>query len=288
MTGTDFVAVHAGNATLLLAPDVGGSVAAWTRAGEPIFRAPPVEGPGDLGARALASYPLVPFSNRVANRCFDFSGKTYELPNLMNGFAIHGAGWQLPWTATHEDNVGRMALDFTPGPLWPFAFRAEQIFTLTENALVCTISIENRHTAPAPAAIGLHPYFPRSPHTTLQFTAGDVWFGVIADHRGPVPAEWDCSTARTIDTMTVDNCFNHWNGQARLAQPDRGYAIEMTADPVFEHCIVFVPSGKDFCAIEPVSNMTDGLNRMDRETDHGIHVLAPGERLEGSVRFSLK
>jgi hypothetical protein len=31
--------------------------------------------------------------------------------------------------------------------------------------------------------------------------------------------------------------------------------------------------------------MNDGLNRMEQHVDHGITVLAPGDTLEGAIRF---
>ena len=67
----------------------------------------------------------------------------------------------------------------------------------------------------------------------------------------------------------------------------RVLGIDIAADPIFRHLIVFVPEGKDFCAVEPVTNMNDGLNRMDGETDHGVFVLTPGETRRGTVRFRL-
>jgi len=48
-----------------------------------------------------------------------------------------------------------------------------------------------------------------------------------------------------------------------------------------------VPPGKPFFCVEPVSNRNDGINMLAKgHADTGVVVLAPGERLQGSVRFS--
>jgi aldose 1-epimerase len=61
----------------------------------------------------------------------------------------------------------------------------------------------------------------------------------------------------------------------------------MTADPVFGHLVVFVPTGKNFFCVEPVSNCNDGMNLMAKgRTDTGVAVLEPGATLSGSVMFA--
>ncbi len=284
---TTLLTLTAGDAHLILAPEIGGSVVSWTRGGEPIFRPPAPGALEEKSPRALASYPLVPYSNRVGGRRFIFAGTAHELPDLMDGFAIHGAGWQLPWRGVQQGSTARMQLDHAPGPLWPFAFHAEQTYSLSADALTCTFSIENRHDTPAPAGFGFHPYFPRSPEVLLQFTADAVWHGVIPTHSTAVPPEWDHRAGMKLGTASLDNCFAGWGGHARLLYPDRGFAVDIAADPIFQHLIVFVPPDRDFCAVEPVTNRNDGLNHPPGETGHGIFVLAPGEMRRGMVRFRL-
>jgi aldose 1-epimerase len=280
-----------GDLRLVLTPAIGGSVFAFTRGGMPIFR-PSLPGALDQNEpRSMGCYPLFPFSNRVANRRFSFAGQSYELPDLLNGFAIHGAGWKLPWHASLNGDTARLVLDYTPSPLWPFAFRAEQSFTLQPDALVCDLSIQNWHTAPAPAGFGLHPFFPRSPATRLQFSASHVWHNDASDmipiERTKVPVAWDHRDGRPVGEIALDNCFAGWAHLARLHYPDRGYTLSISADAVFRHLVVFTPPGQDFLAVEPASNMNDGLNRMDGTTDHGVFVLAPGETRSGRITFRI-
>ncbi|MBN8892433.1 MAG: hypothetical protein ABS99_07610 [Acetobacteraceae bacterium SCN 69-10] len=287
----------AGEATLLLAPEIGGSIVQWRRGGRAMMRptAPEVlaQARAENNARLLASYPLVPFSNRVAGRRFTWQGVTHTLPERFGGFAIHGVGWLRAWTvAAHTASTARLELVHAPSADWPFAFRAWQEFTLTADALAIGIGMENTDSQPAPAGFGLHPFFPRSPAATLQFSAQSVWRngrpGQIPSERIALPPEWDYRAGMRVGAHFVDNGFAGWDGRARLAYPDLGYALTIAADPVFGHAVVYVPDGKDFFAVEPVSHMNDALNRMDSEPDHGVLVLAPGEARGGRTVFAVE
>ena len=286
----DLVTVVAGEAQLVLAPAFGGAVVSWTRSDEPIFRLPL---PNALQAdtpRDLASYPLFPYSNRVANRRFTFAGHTHHLPDLMNGWAIHGAGWRLPWTAHEADGHVTLTLDYPGGELWPFPFRAEQIFTLEENALTLKCIVTNTHTAPAPLAFGQHPFFPRTPATTLQFTATGLQRNgpdMLPISHTPIPPDRDHATPRPVGPHSIDNCFTGWTGIARITYPDRGFTLDITADPILANLIVYIPDGKDFFAIEPVTNITDGLNHMDGPLPPGVFIVPPGEQRRGTMQFAV-
>lgn len=274
----------AGDAELVLMPEVGGSVASWTIAGRPVFRP---ANPDAIDARGHACYPLVPFSNRVANRRFSFGGVDHELPALLGGWAIHGAGWQCAWTGADRC----MTLDYPGGVLWPFAFHAEQHFDLTPSALSVTLRLTNRHDTPAPAAIGLHPFFFRDDATRLHVAAGSVWQNgadMIPLVNTPVPSVWDFSTERELGDASIDNCFAGWGGDAWLTWPARRERLHIHATTPFRHLVIFVPQDLGFTAIEPVSNMNDGLNRMHDGSDHGVVVLAPGETLEGRITMTVE
>lgn len=285
---TELVDLEVGDHALVFAPEIGGSIASWTRRGVPVLR--PLQ-PGALeqrDPRALGCYPLFPFSGRVAGRRFTWRGVSHELPALLNGQAIHGAGWQEPWRVADLDARSlSLVLDHIPGPLWPFAFRAEQCFTVSPEGLTVELEITNTDMQPTPAAFGLHPYFPRNTDTTLQFAAKRVWLtpadSEIPDRSEAVPAAWD-HTAPRPPVEGIDNCFAGWTRPVRLSWPDRGLALSITADAALGHLVVYIPPGRDFLAVEPVANMTDGLNHLN-SLGHGFAVLAPGATLRGSVSF---
>ena len=286
---TELIDLDVGDHAIAFAPEIGGGIASWTRRGVPILR--PIQ-PGALESRdprRLGCYPLVPFSGRVAGRRFNWRGASHELPALLDGHAIHGAGWQEPWRVADLDARSlSLVLDHIPGKLWPFAFRAEQYFVLSPEGLTVELEITNTDMQPTPAAFGLHPFFPRHPDTTLQFQAAGVWLNPagseIPDRRDVVPAAWDHSTPRK-PVEGIDNCFAGWTRPVRIAWPDRGLSLSISADPVLAHLVVYIPPEHDFFAVEPVANMTDGLNHLDGGDAHGFVVLQPGATLRGSIAF---
>jgi aldose 1-epimerase len=125
---------------------------------------------------------------------------------------------------------------------------------------------------------------------TLQFAATSVWQNgadKMPSANTQIPPAWDFSVARRPDGLVVDNCFAGWHRSAVFDWPEHGATLTMSADQNFRHLVVFFPEGADFCAVEPVANMNDGINRMGQHVDHGMTVLAPGETLSGVVTFTV-
>jgi aldose 1-epimerase len=61
--------------------------------------------------------------------------------------------------------------------------------------------------------------------------------------------------------------------------------VRIEAEPIFGHLVVYIPDGRDFFAIEPVSHANDAVNRPADE-GNGFRILQPGETMTGAVRFS--
>lgn len=290
--------LRSGDAVLTMAPDTGGAIVGWHRRGLSVLRAPE---PGAVAAgnvRGLGSYPLVPYSNRIAWSRFRIDGTDHALtPNFGDHpHAIHGIGWQSAWRveqATSEMAV--LSLDHRPegedAGRWPFALRAEQRIALTPDRLRIALSVENRDRRAMPAGLGLHPYFPRTPGATLRFRAGRLW------ENGPdhlpcravaVSPDRDHATGREVGAAALDNCFSGWDGRAVVTNAARGIEITIAASAVFGHLVVFTPPDRDFFAVEPVSHMTDAVNRLDTVAGHGLVILAPGETLAGEIELFLE
>ncbi len=283
------ITLTAGRLRLELRPEIGGSISEFRLDDQPLLRPTSEEAVAALGARGCASYPLVPYSNRLRDNRFTFAGQTYDLPVAFNGQAIHGVGWRRPWQVdAHGTDRATLAYEHAPDADWPFAFRAQQDFTLDAGGLSCRFTVTSLAPHAAPVGFGPHPFFARPPGTRLRFTAARVW---LQDDRRitttaiPVPAEWDFSRERPIGETVLDHCFTDWGGRAEIILP---YAsIALTAEAAFRHLIVFLPEGRDFFAVEPVTNLTDGLNRMDSEPTSNIFVLDPGESRDASFRLAV-
>ncbi|MGJ3265311.1 MAG: aldose 1-epimerase [Salinarimonas sp.] len=295
---TEIVTLTNGELALDIAPAVGGAIAGFRIGDVPILRETSAEALASGDATLTSSFPLVPFSGRVDEGRFAFCGEEHRLARNFGDspHTLHGFGWRSAWeVGPRGENAVTLVLDHDPSGgdagTWPFRMRAEMTLALETRALVMTLAVENRDARPMPCGLGFHPYFPRRPGATLRFRAGSVW---IADER-EIPArreaatgDYDFSAAREVEGVTLDNAFSGFGGTAALTFPDRRLALTLDADALFTHCVVFVPPGKNFFCVEPVSHMPDAINRMPEVKDHGLRILAPNERLVGSVRLGVE
>jgi aldose 1-epimerase len=287
------VHLHQGPLALSLCPRFGGAITAFRRgdldvlrpAGAAFFEA------GEV--RAASCFPLVPFSGRIADGRFRFRGRTHRVPPNFppEPHAIHGDGWQNPWTLARVES-GRAELAFAhhlPGT--PLRYRARQTFELAGDGLRVGIEVSNAGTEPMPAGIGLHPYFVRTPGVTLRAAVEGVWLTNernIPRERVPLPASWDFARGLRVADLTVDNGFDGWDGVAEIHWPETGLRLVIEAEPVFGHLVVYVPPERDFFCVEPVSHANDGFNLHDRGVENtGVRVLAPWDSLMGAVRFRI-
>jgi aldose 1-epimerase len=296
----EIVSLVVGDARADVAPAVGGAVTSFSWRGRDVLRPTPAAAIAEGNVRLCASFPLVPFSNRIADASLRFGGQRYALhrnyadhPN-----AIHGVGFQRPWSVVeaHADRVV-LALDYAPDrdPVhaWPFAFRALQRLEVAGRqdvaALQMTLTIESRDTREFPFGLGWHPYFPRGAATVLGFRADGMWQTgptLLPTQRVAVPRELAFDPPRRIGETTLDNVFTGFEGTARLEDPDRGLRIAIEADGAAPFVVVYVPAGRDFLAVEPVTHMTDAFNRhADGESGTGTRTLAAGAAFSCTMRI---
>ena len=297
MSGAATIALEAGDLALSLAPALGGAIAGFRRKDFHLMRPTSPEALDQGAVRLTSSYPLIPYSNRVAQARFTHEGVEHRLALNFGDHphAIHGNAWQRPWQVLEQTSTRcRLALEHIPEgesvKEWPFAYRAEQSFDLDDEGFTLTLMLKNRDTRSMPAGFGLHPFFPKRPDVRLQFAASEVY------QTGPsslpadavvVPEAWDYRSLRALGDPQLDNCFKGWDGKARIGFEEAGIGLRIEADPVFSHLVVYVPAGRDFFAVEPVSHMNNAVNRPDA-VDNGLSNIAPGEQLTGCVRFAVE
>jgi aldose 1-epimerase len=248
---------------------------------------------GDL--HGMAAFPLVPYCNRIAEGRFAWDGRDHQLARNFGDHphAIHGVGWQRPWTVDAADATQvRLSLVHNAqgeqSGAWPFPFIASLTYALADAGLTITLTATNRHKLPAPMGIGMHPYFPRLPGSVLRFTATGVWRNdrnALPREHGAIPPEWDHASGVPVGRVVLDNCFTGWSGTAELGAGASRLRIETGED--FRNLQVFTPAGADFYCVEPVSHAPDAINRPGLPPDQAMRVLAPGETLRGTIRLQL-
>jgi aldose 1-epimerase len=296
MASPALLELQAGPFALALCPEVGGSIVRAEGWGRELLR--PAK-PAAIVARDplhLAAYVLLPFSNRVRDARFTFEGRTYHLacnfPPEPN--AIHGNGWQRAWQvdrATAGEAVLSLAHD--PGrdgaAQWPFAYRATQRHTLTDDGFQVRIELCNADARSMPAGIGLHPFFPLTPATRLTARLTGVWQSDAAKLPAAhvsVPPAWDFAAGPPVAPLSLDNCFTGWDQAAVVDWPDRHLRLALEASSNLRSLVVFVPRAHDYFCVEPVSNINDAFNLAAAGVaDTGLVILAPGEILSAEIRF---
>lgn len=291
------VALAADAARVELAPAVGGSIASFRWRGQDVLRATDDEARSAGNVSGFACYPLVPWSNRIANATFVLrDGSRIGLARNFGDHphAIHGVGWQRAWHVVDATEAqATLALDHPPDASWPFAFQTAQSFVLRADAhtvvLTCTLRIRNDDARGFPFGLGWHPFFPRDAQTQLEFRAATIWetdSTCLPTRKVPVAGRWQFHPLRPLADTTLDNVFAGWDGQATLQWPNEGRRVTIEADRACAHLVVYAPAQRNFVAVEPATHMTDAFNREARgEPGTGTRWLEPGESRSCTMRI---
>ena len=268
-------------------PDLGGCLAGLWWGDVPVLRS--TAGPALTSARLAGSYPLVPFSNRLAQAKLVWAGTSHPLVqnNAAEPHAIHGVGWQRPWQVLDEsDQFALLSYQHKADAAWPFAFDTSQAFRLSESGLEITLSMTNQSSTPAPAGLGWHPYFVKRAGSHLHFAASGRWeMGAdkLPTQRLPSAGlDADCAT------LDVDHCFEGWQGEALLV--DDQLRTRIAAN--LKRLVVFTNATRDFVAIEPVSHVNNAANLMASGAwsadELGLRVLQPGESMSAVMSIRVE
>jgi aldose 1-epimerase len=275
-----------GNGDTLVTVDAahGGAIREFNWRGGAVLR--PAASPEDTDPFSMANFPLVPYANRIAAGRFTFDGRDVQLRRNWDRdpHPLHGQGWRAAWSI-EQASAARAVLVFCGGgDEWPWRYRAVQELTVLADALEVTLSVENQSQGHMPAMLGLHPHFPQAATATIEARTGTVW---LADAQAlPVtevrtPPDWSFDAPRRATQVRLDHCFDHWDGTATVRWPDRVVKMSATGARALH---VYTPAGKDFFCLEPQTAAAGALNR----ATGAVAKLAPGERLELGVRFSVE
>lgn len=288
---------------LELSPAIGAGILGFSvlrPSGEwlPIMRRTLLEYLQNASSGRFASYILMPYSNRIRDAKFVFQGQGFQtrVNSPKEGTARHGDVFSRPWTTIlHDQKETRYNLDSRDFEdfNFPFPLLYTTGYKLEGSTLVQELKIENIGTHAAPVGFGIHPYFnrflPGVPEGVLQFGVTGVYHTgpdmMPQEAAQPLPLELDFSTARAVGRQALDTVFAGWNGSVTLSWPDLKLSIELTADPIFSHLVVYTHFDGSL-ALEPVTNATDGFNLLARGIQGtNVRTLEPGAALEGKIRI---
>ena len=265
---------------LALRPDLGGAIAGLWFDGVPVLRS--CEAPALRSVRESACYPLVPYSNRIAQRQFSWLGRAYTLAaNCDEPHNLHGTGWLDAWQVL-ERSPTRVTLQYThpSDPYWPFAFHVEQAFELQGDSLRVTLAATNIDARKTPMGLGWHPYFVRRARSRVHLELRHRWEADAA--KLPVKAVPQTALDADVAVLDLDNCFDGWSGPARIR--DEKLSLRMTSS--LDHAVVYTPRGRDHYCVEPVSHVNNAL-ASDQPEARGVVALAAGETMRAWMQLDV-
>lgn len=279
------IALRAGAAEAVVAPDMGGGLASLGVAGRPVLR--PWSGRTEDGPFALALNLLAPFSNRIDGG-FDLDGRRHDLePNLAGEpLAIHGDAFQRAWkVAARSGHCVTLALP--DGEFGPFRYAAQVDYRLAPGDLAISLQLTSRARVPLPFGGGFHPWFPRSAATRLRFDAAGHW-PEDARHLPasktpePAPPDWRWSEPGPLPAGWINAGFSDWNGAAEVRQGREAVSVRLSAQNLTT-IILYAPSSEaGFFCLEPVSHPVNAHNLPGQP---GLLTLQPGESLSWSLEL---
>jgi aldose 1-epimerase len=280
------VQLRAGTLACEIEPRLGGCIAGLWLDGVPVLRSRPA---AELAsARAAGSYPLVPFSNRIAQATLFWQGTQHPLVrnNAPEPHAIHGVGWQRPWELLDsEKDFALLAYEHRADSAWPFAFDSSQTFRLREGKLEMTLSLTNHSDRAAPAGLGWHPFFVKRSRSRISFEATGRW------EMGPDKLPTVRRPSNGLDAacafLDVDHCFDGWTGIVHL----RDELLHTRVTSSLSRLVVFTNDTRDSVAVEPVSHVNNAMTLVDRGADPaqlGVAILQPGESISAQMAIAVE
>ena len=252
---------------------------------------------GKLAATKAASFPLVPFGNRVEGNRFLFEGREYNLESNTDWDAhyLHGDGWISEWELEYavSDTV-IMGFKHEPEKGAPYSYLARQVFSVEDNTFRLKLEVTNTGDDPLIFGLGHHLFFPKTPGTTLKAAARFFWtekHDFLADKRTDIPKELDFREPRKIPDNWVNNGFDGWDGHARICWAEYNAGVEIKGSKEFQNYFIFNSDRKfepdfkdDYFCFEP---MTHTVNAHLINSFPGLKKLSAGEVLNSELVFEL-
>jgi len=282
----------AGRLRLSLSPSIGGSISAfeWIERGtsRPILRKCHTLLEKVLEA---ASFPLVPYVNRIRDGRFTFRGREIRLaPNMAGDSSpLHGQGWLNPWTVEGASDRQAVLTFRHPAGEWPWSYEARQEFSIDEGGFSVVLNCRNSGTEPMPCGLGQHPYFPCGPETQIDTQVTHAWTideSVLPVEQVPAKGRYDLKD-RLACGQDLDNGFGGWGGRARMIDPVWPYELELSSPDARFFQLYSPPQGAIFVA-EPVTHANAALNAPeDQWPELGMRVLEAGQEMSLTTRLDV-
>ncbi|MFK3676872.1 aldose 1-epimerase family protein [Microbacterium sp. NPDC090218] len=232
--------------------------------------------PLDQPTPACSGVILVPWPNRVRDGRWDDHGTSRNLaitePKLNN--ASHGLLRFTTYEVSQTDAEAVLRATIVPQTGYPYLVETTVTYTLTTDGIEVTHTLTNRSAAPAPVALGTHPFVTIGdvdPHDLVLRIPAETAF--VTDDRmlptGTRPAESALREGVRLGDVTLDTGFTDLTRDPddrvrhSLTAPD-GRRVTLWQGEGFDFVQVYTtpayPGQSLAVAIEPMTAPADALN----------------------------
>ncbi len=188
---------------------------------------------------------MAPFCGRVRDGVLTFDGHQYSLPTQQGPHALHGTVLAQNWVVL-QCTTSHAVLASDLGPDWPFEGTIHHEISLTDEALMLSLTLTAHQ--PMPAQIGWHPRFLHPEQYTMPFTAM-----LKRDEHG-IPVD-QLQSFDIAARGTFDDCFIPDGKPIVLHYSD--FDLQLTSD--CSHWVIFDQQRQTMC-VEPQSGPPNGIN----------------------------
>ncbi len=283
----DSVTIAQGASRCTLCPALGGGITSWVISGQDMLHHADADDLASHDPLRLSSFPLVPYSNRIADGQFNQNARPVSITRNFTPepHAIHGIGWTRPWTVeAHTENTVTLTLSHRGDADWPWPFTAHQMISVTPEALLIDMKVRNDFDEAVPLAFGHHPYFDQD-GAALGFIAAHVALNgstmLPEDSVAPF-GPFDFAAMPDVAGRSVDHGFSGWDGTAHIRWRGRPLGLVITSD--LPASVVYIPLDGDAFCFEPVPHCTNAINRAGAA--HAMPVVEPGDSFAATIRLT--
>ncbi|MFM8305133.1 MAG: aldose 1-epimerase [Actinomycetota bacterium] len=252
-------------------------------------------GPDALRAGHTLGLPLLaPWANRLGRRRYRVGRVAVDLSRRRihtdgNGLPIHGVlvgapGWRVEQATTRSGDARLRAVIAVDTPAFPFPHRIELRVGLRPGRLAVRTTVVPTGARPVPIAFGWHPYLrvPGAPRSRWRLTLPRRDH-LLLDARGLPTGDRRPAAPESapIGRRTVDDLFALGRRRVLALETDDA-AVAVHADAAYPFAQVWVPPGRPFAALEPMTVPTNAL------VDGGVPSVEPGDAFSASYAVVLR
>lgn len=202
---------------------------------------------------------LFPVCGWLKDGKWNWKGKVYDLPG--HGFA-RTSSWKVVSTCCTEekaDIILELTSDKETRKGFPFDFRVQYRYQLTESSLTIFQTYINDSDEEIPFFAGFHPYFQFEDKASVQVTTGATRFWLA--HRDEYkdleePVDF---TAPDINHVLLDAPII----PITIKDTKNDQTIILERDKAFPIVVLWTVENEPFICVEPWMDTPDGLNRLE-------------------------